>query len=71
MAKLHSIRVVLSIAANKDWPLHQLDVKNAFCNGEIQEEVYILPPPGFIPQGEKERESMSIEEGYIWIEAVH
>lgn len=53
MAKLHSIRVVLSIAANKDWPLHQLGVKNAFCNGEIKEEVYILPPPGFIPQGEK------------------
>ena len=40
VAKLNSIRVVLSIAVNKHWPIHQLDVKNAFCNGEIQELCY-------------------------------
>lgn len=66
VAKLNSIRVVLSIAVNKHWPLHQLDVKNVFCNGEIQEEVFMSP--GFIPQGEKEKVCRL---KYIWIEAVH
>ena len=31
VAKLNTIRVLLSIAANRDWPLWLLDVKNAFC----------------------------------------
>ena len=40
IAKLNTIRVLLSLAANLDWNLHQLDVKNAFLNGD-QEEVYM------------------------------
>ncbi|KAI3788025.1 hypothetical protein L2E82_00620 [Cichorium intybus] len=46
VAKLNSIRVLLSLAANLDWPLHQLDVKNAFLNRELQEDVYMEIPPG-------------------------
>lgn len=38
-AKLNSVRVILSVAANLDWPLHQLDIKNAFLNGEFEKEV--------------------------------
>lgn len=45
MAKLNTIRVLLSLAANQDWSLHQLDVKNAFLNGDLDEEVYIEIPP--------------------------
>lgn len=42
---MKSVRLLLSIAANRDWPLFQLDVKNAFLNGDLQEEVYISPKP--------------------------
>ncbi|KAH9668313.1 hypothetical protein KPL70_021366 [Citrus sinensis] len=53
VAKLNSIRVLLSLAVNLDWELHQLDVKNVFLNGTLNEEVYMKIPPGF--QSEKER----------------
>jgi reverse transcriptase-like protein len=45
--KIDTIRVLFSIAANKDWSLYQFDVKNAFLHGEIEEKVYMHAPPGF------------------------
>ena len=39
VAKLNTVRVLLSLAANLDWSLHQFDVKNAFIHGELMEKV--------------------------------
>jgi len=38
IAKMNSIRVLLSIVANLNWPLHQFDVKNAFLHGDLEEK---------------------------------
>lgn len=47
IAKLDTVRVLLSLAANLDWPLHQFDVKNAFLHGDLKEEVFMDIPPGY------------------------
>ncbi|GJY13811.1 retrovirus-related pol polyprotein from transposon TNT 1-94 [Tanacetum coccineum] len=46
--RLESIRILLAIACANDFKLYQMDVKSAFLNGFINEEVYVAQPPGFI-----------------------
>ncbi|PRQ39952.1 putative RNA-directed DNA polymerase [Rosa chinensis] len=46
VAKINTVRILISLAATKDWPLHQFDVKNVFLNGNLEEEVYMDMPPG-------------------------
>jgi hypothetical protein len=52
VAKMASVRLFLSMAAMRHWPLYQLDIKNAFLHGDLEEEVYLEQPPGFVAQGE-------------------
>ena len=47
VARHETIRLVIAIAANKNWPLMHLDVKSSFLNGPLQEELYVSQPPGF------------------------
>ncbi|KAL6318406.1 hypothetical protein AAG906_041168 [Vitis piasezkii] len=43
----HLLKLLKSIHLNYDWPLHQLDVKNVFLNGDLEEKVFMNLPPGF------------------------
>jgi len=47
VARLESIRILLSIACHLGFKLYQMDVKSAFLNGILQEEVYVEQPKGF------------------------
>ena len=55
IAMLKSIRILLSITAHYDYEIWQMDVKTAFLNGNLEEEIYMLQPEGFI---EKNQEHM-------------
>lgn len=52
VAKMSSIRLLISLAVTHSWPLSQLDVPNAFLHGDLNEEIYMEQPPGFVAQGE-------------------
>jgi hypothetical protein len=48
VARYTSIGIIISLAAVFCWKLHQMDIKTAFLNGEVEQEVYIEQPEGFV-----------------------
>jgi hypothetical protein len=55
VARLTTIRVLLSLAASHGLLVHQMDVKTAFLNGELDEEIYMEQPDGFVLQGQERK----------------
>jgi hypothetical protein len=53
VAKFCSIRALLALAAHHDLEIHQMDVKSAFLNGDLNEEIYMKQPPGFQVKGKE------------------
>ncbi|KAD4983048.1 hypothetical protein E3N88_19719 [Mikania micrantha] len=51
VSRFETIRVIIAIAAHRGWELHQLDVKTAFLNGDLDEEIYVDQPEGFEVKG--------------------
>ena len=52
VAKMTYVRLFISMASTHNWDLHHLDIKNTFLHCDLQEEVYMEQPPGFVAQGE-------------------
>jgi hypothetical protein len=55
VARLDTIRMVLAIAAQHNWKVYQMDVKSAFLNGYLEEEVYVQQPPGYEVRGQEDK----------------
>lgn len=53
VTRLETVRLLLALAAKNSWEVHHMDVKMAFLNGEIKEEVYVSQPEGFVKKGQE------------------
>jgi Reverse transcriptase (RNA-dependent DNA polymerase) len=48
VARMETIRLLISQAAQNEWPVHHMDVKSAFLNGVLEEEVYVEQPLRYV-----------------------
>jgi hypothetical protein len=55
VARLETVRILLTLAAQGECEVHHMDVKSAFLNGDLKEEVYVNQPPGFSDSNSKRK----------------
>ncbi|KAL6550635.1 hypothetical protein OROMI_021123 [Orobanche minor] len=55
VARIDTVRVILALAWTNGWGVHHLDIKSAFLNGNLDEEVFITQPEGFEKKGEENK----------------
>lgn len=55
IARLETVRLLISIAAQFQWKIHHMDVKSAFLKGILEEEVYIEQPQGYVVKGHEHK----------------
>ena len=48
VARMEKVRVLIALAAHSGWEVHHMDVKSAFLNGDLAEDVYVQQPEGFV-----------------------
>ena len=63
---LKSIRILLSMAASLDYEIWQMDVKIAFLNDNLDEEIYMSQPKGFIEKGQEKKVYRLLTTFYLW-----
>lgn len=54
VARRETIRLVVALASSEGWPLMQMDVKSAYLNGPLDDEVYVSQPTGFEIKGKED-----------------
>ena len=52
---MEAVRLLLALAAHEGWEVHHMDVKTAFLNGDLQEEVFVEQAPGFAQAGQEHK----------------
>ena len=55
VSRITSIRMILTIAALRNLEVHQMDVKTAFLNGDLDEEIYMEQPEGHVALGQERK----------------
>lgn len=53
VARMDTIRALIAIAAQNGWKIHQLDIKSAFLNRDLEEDIYVEQPQGFVVKGQE------------------
>ena len=53
VARMESVCVLLALVGQEGWQVHHMDVKSAFLNGDLKEEVYVRQPPSYAVTGEE------------------
>ena len=71
VAMLKSIRILLSIAAHYDYEIWQMDVKTAFLNGHIREEIFMDQLEGFMSRGQESKVCKLMRSIYELKQALH